>query len=45
MRGKYVAGATVIFLLLAVLTSQAASNLNLSKSNINRLIYPTDTVS
>ncbi len=45
MRGKYVAGATVIFLLLAALSSQAASNLNLSKSNINRLIYPADTVS
>lgn len=44
MRGKYLAGATVIFLLLAALSSQAASNLNLSKSNINRLVYPADTV-
>ncbi len=45
MRGKYLAGAAVVFLLLAVMISHAASNLNLSKSNINRLIYPTDTVS
>ena len=45
MRGTCLAGAIVIFLLLAVLTSRAASNLNLSKSNINRLIYPADTVS
>jgi hypothetical protein len=45
MRGKFLAGATVIFLLLAVLTSHAATNLNSSKSNVYRLIYPTDTVS
>jgi hypothetical protein len=45
MRGKFLAGATVIFLLLAVLTSHAATNLNSSKSNTYRLIYPTDTVS
>ena len=45
MRGKYLAGATVIFLLLAALTSHAATNLNSSKSNVYRLIYPTDAVS
>ena len=45
MRGKYLAGVPVVFLLLAVLISHAATNLNSSKSNTYRLIYPTDTVS
>lgn len=45
MRCKYLACVTVSFLLIAVLISQAAANLNLSKSNINRLVYPADTVS
>lgn len=45
MRGYFLAGASVIFLLLAVLISQAATNLNSSRSNIYRLIYPADTVS
>ncbi len=45
MRGKYLAGAAVVFLLLAVMISHAATNLNSSKSNIYRLIYPADTVS
>jgi hypothetical protein len=45
MRGMYIACATVVFLLLAVIVSQAATNLNSSKSNTYRLIYPTDTVS
>jgi len=45
MKGKYLAVAAVVFLIFAGLISLAASNLNLSKSNINRLIYPADTVS
>jgi len=45
MRGKHLAGAAVVFLMLGVMVSRAASNLNLSKSNVNRLIYPADTVS
>ena len=45
MRGKFLAGAAFAFLLFAVLISQAATNLNSSKSNAYRLIYPTDTVS
>jgi len=45
MRGKYLAGVPVVFLLLAVLISHAATNLNSSKSNVYRLIYPTDAVS
>ena len=45
MRGYFLAGAAFVFLLLAALISQAAVNLNSSKSNIYRLIYPTDTVS
>lgn len=45
MRGKHLAGAAVLFLILGVMVSRAASNLNLSKSNVNRLIYPADTVS
>ncbi|MGH7851028.1 MAG: hypothetical protein ACREOP_12070 [Thermodesulfobacteriota bacterium] len=45
MRGKYIAGLAVIFLLLTFLISHAATNLNSSKSNVYRLIYPTDAVS
>lgn len=45
MKGKYLACAAVLFLILGVMVSRAASNLNLSKSNVNRLIYPADTVS
>ncbi|MGH7892548.1 MAG: hypothetical protein ACREN0_09785 [Thermodesulfobacteriota bacterium] len=45
MRGKYIAGLAVIFLLLTFLISHAAANLNSSKSNVYRLIYPTDAVS
>jgi len=45
MRGKFVAGSVFVLLMLTGLISLAASNLNLSKSNINRLVYPTDTVS
>jgi hypothetical protein len=45
MRSKYLAGAAVIFLVCAGLISQAATNLNSSRSNIYRLIYPADTVS
>ena len=45
MRGMYIACAAIVFILLAVTVSQAATNLNLSKSNVNRLIYPADTVS
>ncbi len=45
MRGYFLAGATAFFLLSAVLISQAATNLNSSKSNVYRLIYPADTVS
>ena len=45
MRGKYLVGVPVVFLLLAVLISHAATNLNSSKSNVYRLIYPTDAVS
>ena len=35
--------ASLLVMMLSV--SYAASNLNLSKSNINRLVYPTDLVS
>jgi hypothetical protein len=45
MRGYFLAGAIAFFLLSAVLISQAATNLNSSKSNVYRLIYPADTVS
>lgn len=47
MMGKYLAGAVVVFLMLMLPVSFAgkSANLNLSKSNINRLIYPADTVS
>lgn len=45
MRGKYIAGLAVIFLLFTFPVSHAATNLNSSKSNIYRLIYPADTVS
>jgi hypothetical protein len=45
MRGYLYAGLTVVILFSAVFFSQAATNLNSSKSNVNRLIYPADTVS
>jgi hypothetical protein len=45
MRGKYLAVSAVVFLLMAVTVSRAATNLNSSRSNIYRLIYPADTVS
>jgi hypothetical protein len=45
MRGIYIAGAAIVFLLTAVVVSRAGSNLNSSKSNIYRLIYSNDAVS
>jgi hypothetical protein len=45
MRGIYIAGAAVVFLLLMIPLPRAGSNLNSSKSNIYRLIYSTDVVS
>lgn len=45
MRGKYLAVSAVVFLLMAVTVSRAATNLNSSRSNIYRLIYSSDTVS
>jgi hypothetical protein len=45
MRGTYLAGAAVVFLVCAGFISYAATNLNSSRSNIYRLIYPADTVS
>ncbi len=45
MKGNYIAGLVFVLLIFTGLNSLAASNLNLSKSNINRLIYPADTVS
>lgn len=44
MRGYFLAGVTVFILFTAVVASQAATNLNSSRSNIYRLIYPTDVV-
>jgi hypothetical protein len=45
MRSKFITGSVFVLLIFTGLISLAASNLNLSKSNINRLVYPTDTVS
>jgi hypothetical protein len=45
MRGMYISCAVIFFLLLAVMVSRAATNLNSSRSNIYRLIYPADAVS
>ena len=45
MRGKFILCAGVIFLVFTGFISRAAVNLNSSKSNVNRLIYPADTVS
>lgn len=45
MRRLFLASAIISLLLLPVFSSLAASNLNLSKSNVNILVYPTDVMS
>jgi len=44
--GKFFLAIVIVsLLLLPVFSSLAASNLNLSKSNVNILVYPSDVVS
>ena len=45
MRGVFLTTAVISLLLLPVFSSLATSNLNLSKSNINILVYDADVVS
>ncbi len=45
MRGFFLTTAVISLLLLPVFISLAASNLNLSKSNVNILVYDSDVVS
>ena len=45
MRRFFLASAIISLLLLPVFISLATSNLNLSKSNINILVYDADVVS
>jgi len=45
MKRFFLISAVISLLLLPIFSSLAASNLNLSISNINILVYPSDVVS